>query len=113
MNWLCSLLHRFRALILRRYRLVRVQELPDRLKSRRVYAEAEGVDLWFATMLCPEGCGESIHLSLVPGDYPRWHLIEHSDGTVSLQPSVWRTKGCRSHFVLQRGRVLWCHESTS
>ena len=31
-----------------------------------------------------------------------------SDGSVSLMPSVWRQKGCRSHFFLRHGRIDWC-----
>jgi hypothetical protein len=27
----------------------------------------------------------------------------------TLSPSVWRTTGCRSHFIFRRGRVVWCH----
>ena len=37
-----------------------------------------------ASFDCPCGCGETIKLSLVPGDRPGWKLRDHWDGTASL-----------------------------
>ncbi len=96
----------------RRYRLVRVAEFPQHLKRHRIYVEGEGASSCFATMLCPEGCGTAITLSLLAEDRPRWRLTEHRNGAVSLYPSVWRTRGCRCHFVLHRGRIQWCEEES-
>jgi hypothetical protein len=109
MNWLLALWTRFWPWALRRpsrLRLMRVAELPDRLERHRLYVEADNA--WLAAMLCPCGCGETLHMSLLAGDRPRWDLIEHKDGTVSLYPSVWRRGGCRSHFFLTRSRIKWC-----
>ncbi|WP_391540613.1 DUF6527 family protein [Lignipirellula cremea] len=39
---------------------------------------------------------------------PQWSLIHHSDGAVSLSPSVWREVGCRSHFYFLLCQVVWC-----
>jgi len=36
-----------------------------------------------------------------------WRLRESSRG-LTLMPSVWRTSGCRSHFVLWNSTVWWC-----
>lgn len=87
---------------------VRVEELPDNLDSKTLYVVGEAEYLWFAAIACPCGCGETLHMSLMPDERPRWKLIEHPDGTVSLTPSVWRVKGCRSHFWLKRGVIEWC-----
>lgn len=103
MKWLKALWRRLRG-----YRSERVSELSNRLRSRRVYLLGEGAVPWCAAMLCPCGCREILHLSLLPDDRPRWACTEHDDGTVSLHPSVCRVRGCRSHFVLQRGEILWC-----
>jgi hypothetical protein len=64
-------------------------------------------------MLCPCGCGETLHMSLLPDSHPKWKLLRHDDGTVSLHPSVWRTKGCRSHFFLRNGMIVWCETSSA
>lgn len=90
-----------------------VPELPDLLEAHLVYVAGEGEHLWFAAMLCPCGCGETLHMSLHREGRPNWRLTKHWDGTVSLLPSVWRRVGCRSHFFLRRGRVEWCRSAKS
>lgn len=90
------------------YGLELTAEVPDALRPRTLYVVGENGHRWFAAFLCPCGCGAVIQASLLPNSRPHWQLSEHLDGTVSLHPSVWRTKGCRSHFVLKRGRIRWC-----
>jgi hypothetical protein len=90
------------------YRAVPVGEVPDQPEPRTVYVVGEGGHLWFAAFLCPCGCGEVVQASLLERSRPHWRLTEDWDGVASLQPSVWRTRGCRSHFWLRRGRIRWC-----
>jgi hypothetical protein len=87
-----------------------VEDLPDRLQSQHVYllGDPDGPP-WSAAMLCPCRCGQVIQLSLMTNDRPRWRADVQQNGTVTLHPSVWRTKGCFSHFVLRRGRIHWAH----
>ncbi len=87
---------------------VRVEELPEELDGKTLYTVGEAEHLWFAAMVCPCGCGETLYMNLLPDERPRWELTEHSDGTASLTPSVWRVKGCRSHFWLRHGMIEWC-----
>jgi hypothetical protein len=84
-----------------------VEELPDRIKSGTVYLVGEGGYLWYAAMLCPCGCGETLHMNLMPHSRPQWNVTKHPDATLSLHPSVWRLTGCRSHFFVRRGRIVW------
>jgi len=84
---------------------------PSATKPNILYAVLEESDPWQAAMICPCGCNEFIHLSLLPNDRPRWRLVRNVDGTASLHPSVWRTTGCRSHFILRNGEITWCHEN--
>ena len=87
-----------------------VDELPDRLKARTLYLI--GIPKpWSAAMVCPCGCGELIQLSLLPNDSPSWRLHWESGKKPSLEPSVWRTTGCSSHFFLRRGRIVWCRRA--
>jgi hypothetical protein len=90
------------------FRPVHVEDFPDALSPGSVYLAGEGENLWAAAMLCPCGCGEMIELNLLPQVRPRWAVDEHVDGTITLTPSVWRQKGCRSHFILRSGRIVWC-----
>lgn len=89
-------------------KILRVDELPEELDSKILYVVGEAEYLWFVAMVCPCGCGETLHMNLLLDERPHWNLIEHLDGTASLLPSVWRVKGCRSHFWLKRGIVEWC-----
>ena len=84
-----------------------VDDLPSELEPCRLYLVGDGPRPWSAAMLCPCGCGATIQLSLVHRDSPSWRATRHFSGSVTLRPSVWRTRDCRSHFHLRRGRVFW------
>jgi len=90
------------------YRAVRVDDLPDVLAPGSVYLAGEDDNLWAAAMRCPCGCGDAIELNLLTQVRPSWIADRHADGAVTLTPSVWRQKGCGSHFILRHGRILWC-----
>jgi hypothetical protein len=85
-----------------------VEDIPDRLVPANVYLAGEDNNLWAAAMLCPCGCKDVIELNLLTQARPSWKVQQHSDGTVSLAPSVWRQKGCGSHFFVRQGRIDWC-----
>lgn len=85
-----------------------VADVPDDPARRRIYLVGENGRQWFVVLRCPCGCGETIQLSLLPTVQPRWTATEEKDGTLTVHPSVWRTKGCRSHFWLRRGLIVWC-----
>ena len=89
------------------YTFARVEDLPDHMEADIVYIAGENGHLWYAAFLCPCGCNATIQLGLMKGHRPRWNVTEHVDGTVSLHPSVWRKVGCRSHFLLKKGKVMW------
>lgn len=84
-----------------------VEDLPDTLEPRRLYLVGQQSMPWSAALVCPCGCGATIQLSLVAGDTPSWLAKRHFSGSVSLHPSIWRQTGCRSHFFLCRGRIVW------
>lgn len=63
---------------------------------------------WMALLQCPCGCGDAIHLSLVTDGRPSWRVRTHRNGCVTSMPSVWRTTGCRRHFIVYRAYLLWC-----
>ena len=58
------------------------------------------------TMLCPDGCGETLTVNLDRRSGPAWRLYVE-DRDVSLFPSVWRHTGCCSHFIIWRSRIYW------
>lgn len=91
----------------RRYRVLRIEEMIDNPKRFQLYAIG-GEYPWLASMLCPCGCGDLIQLSLLESDSPTWRLAINESGFPTLAPSVWRRKGCRSHFFVQEGLIVWC-----
>jgi hypothetical protein len=90
-----------------RFTTLRVEELPSSLKGRRLYLIGDRQP-WAAALLCPCGCGEVIQLSLLQRDSPRWNIAFDRDHFPTLAPSVWRTRGCGSHFFIRRGSIVWC-----
>jgi hypothetical protein len=94
----------------RRFRCKRVVDIPEHVRTRRIYVAGENGHAWAAAMLCPCGCKATIHLNLLPDVRPRWICEAHVDGTVTLSPSVCRQKGCRSHFFVRRGCIVWCED---
>lgn len=89
-----------------KYRAVFVEDLPLELGKRKLYIVGEGEYRWFAAMKCPCGCGDIIKLNIRNDAHPYWRIIEYK-GTVSLEPSIRRLSGCRSHFYLRRGIIRW------
>jgi hypothetical protein len=56
---------------------------------------------------CPCGCGEVVVINTDPRTGPAWRIRIDPAGA-TLMPSVWRTTGCRSHFIIWRSRIWWC-----
>ena len=83
-------------------------ELPARLRSKLVYIVEEDGFKEHVSMICPCGCQQVLHMNLLPDERPCWQVTEHRDGAVTLHPSVWRQKGCCSHFWLRKGEIHWC-----
>jgi hypothetical protein len=91
----------------RRLTVVRTDELPDTLSHRHLYVIGERGEDWYAAMVCPCGCEDTVELNLIPPGRPHWQLTEHRDRTPTLTPSIWRQVECRSHYWVRRGLVVW------
>jgi len=57
-------------------------------------------------LTCPCGCGEDLAINLDSRAGAAWQLYGSSRIGFSLFPSVWRTSGCRSHFIIWHNRIL-------
>ena len=90
------------------YRVERVVDVPDAPREHLLYAIADPRQApWAVAFVCPCGCGAIIQLALVVGGGPSWRLHRDWLGRPSLHPSIWRVRGCRSHFWLRRGLIEW------
>jgi len=67
----------------------------------------EAVDPGSAARSC--GCNEIIRLRLLANASPSWRVsLDRRAACRHLAPSVWRTKGCRSHFFLREAAIVLC-----
>lgn len=89
-------------------RVANVEDLPVRVEKGIIYMVGENDWIWCVAMLCPCGCKATVQLSTLADVRPCWRVTEHTDKTISLQPSVWRQVGCRSHFFVKHGLIEWC-----
>lgn len=91
----------------RRLIVVKGGVLPARMPIRSIVLARDGQEDWCIGMQCPCGCGHIIELLVIDEAHPRWDYSVNASGLPSLQPSVWRNSGCRSHFWLRKGRIQW------
>lgn len=87
--------------------------LPSDLPFRDLVLCRDDGEEWSIGMRCPCGCGESIELPLMLEAKPRWDVKIDHRGRPTLYPSVWRKSGCRAHFWIRNGRVVWCPAARS
>lgn len=93
----------------RRWRTVTSAEEPEVLLSSVLYLVGEQ-EKWAAVFKCPCGCQEPVWLNLLEGHRPRWSISVSAEGIPTVSPSVNRQVGCRSHFFLRSGRIVWCRQ---
>lgn len=90
------------------YKTIETSALPEKLVPNTIYILGDNGYLWYATMICPCGCKSTLQMSLYPDGKPKWDVIRHKGGSISLTPSINRTVGCKSHFFLEKGKIIWC-----
>lgn len=83
------------------------EDIPEKPRRGRVYLIGDEDAPWAAGLVCPCGCGALIQLSLVTEDRPSWRAHTSEFGQVTLHPSIWRVRGCKSHFWIRDGRLIW------
>jgi hypothetical protein len=82
-------------------------EFPSTLSAKTLYVLTEDGLPWQAAMICPCGCGEVLDLNLLPDERPCWQFEADKHGIATLHPSIWRKIGCKSHFWLRDGEIVW------
>ncbi len=79
---------------------------PDVVDNYKTYLMGSNYKYWLVSLKCPCGCNEEIHLNLIKSSYPYWDVVIESN-SLTIKPSVWRTKGCKSHFFIEKGVIKW------
>lgn len=103
-KWLANLAARYQP-----YRTEWVEDPPDEPRPRTVYVVGGRRHPFYTVVACPRrACRQVFNLDVSPEVKPRWRIKEHSDGTLSLHPSI-RVTGlpCKCHYWLRSGRVVW------
>ncbi len=72
--------------------------------ERQIFVVVRGRPRWLKVH-CPCGCGSIVTVNLDGRAGRSWRL-SITDGRASLAPSVWRTSGCKSHFLLINNRLI-------
>lgn len=91
----------------RPYTAMFVGDTPDKLDYRIIYIiENEGY-CWKAVMICPCGCKKILHMNLIKDYHPSWKFEINKKKIITLHPSINRMVGCRSHFFIREGKIIW------
>lgn len=85
------------------FKHVFVDDVPEHLTENEIYLVGEDKNPWCTVFICPCGCAETIHLSNVAEDSPRWEISFHRGNTISLRPSIRRLRNCKAHFFIRKG----------
>jgi hypothetical protein len=78
-------------------------------KKTVIIVGQQGFQKW-ALMRCPCGCNEVLSQSLMKKKLPSWRLEIDRWNRITLSPSIWKNDGCRSHFFIKKGRLIWCKD---
>lgn len=80
-----------------KYTFIEVYEIPDKLELSVVYICNEDKRIEF---ICPCGCHDRIVLGMLINVKPCWKIDLITN---SIEPSINRQIGCRSHFKIING----------
>tara|TARA_A100001391_G_scaffold29238_1_gene15765 strand:- start:578 stop:907 length:330 start_codon:yes stop_codon:yes gene_type:complete len=108
MNWPRWLL-KLKEILLpaRRVIIIEADTPPQKLPWRNVVLAREENEDWAVAFRCPCGCGKRLELLLIEEAEPNWEISVSKSEKPTLYPSVWLKGGCKSHFWLRDGRVIW------
>lgn len=91
--------------------------LPDVLDPDVMYGIVYNPELgpWAVHFQCP--CRDpdcQVHIPISPGcsvASRAWTMRVCSEGKPTLSPSIRHTGGCRTHFHVTNGEIVWCDDS--
>ncbi|RKF32290.1 hypothetical protein BCY89_13915 [Sphingobacterium siyangense] len=89
------------------FKYIFIEDVPDDFKKKIVYVVGESGFSWQLVMLCPCGCGAVLYMNLIEEEFPCWSFTFNKKKQISIHPSINRFVGCKSHFFLKEGRVIW------
>jgi len=91
------------------YSIILVEDKPniENMSDKKLFiVGGKGYSKW-AYMKCPCGCKEILTLSLMKKHNPSWTIKVDKLNRATLYPSIWKEDGCRSHFWIRKGKLIW------
>ena len=89
------------------------EDLPENVSDKTFYIVGEKRNPWVLVFKCPCGCNQTIQLNLLKEADPCWSFRITSKKEINIRPSIWRTTGCKSHFVVRNNKIDWVRERRS
>lgn len=94
-------------LFMERYAITEVSDVPEVFSERVIYIVGEPGNAWLIAFRCPCGCKSNVHLNLLKDAEPKWSYKINKKRRITIYPSVWRIRGCKSHFFIKGSGVIW------
>lgn len=107
MNWIRKNIARFISKFQHEYKFDFVEEIPLIEKNNIIYIVGVENQPWLLAFKCPCGCQSLIQLNLLKESYPCWNFRIYKKNKISIAPSIRRTIGCRSHFIVNKSKIDW------
>ena len=79
----------------------------EQLKPDILYVVGEETYVKWIYLKCPDNCDEVIMLSLSSNKRPHWSIKWDKLGRPTIHPSIHKLDGCKSHFWIKRGKLIW------
>lgn len=93
-----------------KHRYMQQRPAADAIPDRTVIIIGNQQKSKWALLKCPCGCQEVLNLSLMKTVSPNWQTIISKDQRITMEPSLWKSAGCRSHFFIRKGKLIWCKD---
>lgn len=89
------------------YKIKYLIDPPDNIQSETIYIIGDRNKYWALYFKCPCGCGADIALNILEDTKLFWKykIIKNK---ITIIPSINRIVGCKSHFLIKNGKVVWC-----
>jgi len=92
------------------YNFISVDELPENVNDKTIYIIGDLSQPWLLAFNCPCGCHNVIQLNLLKEADPCWKYKVTKKKKINISPSVWRTTGCKSHFIVRKSKIVWVND---
>ncbi len=108
MKWFNKTFHELIQWFEPKYKIKYVTDVPGSFRKKTIYIIGAPNQPWQIAFECPCGCKSIIQLNLLQEAKPNWKFEVLNNNKIDLFPSVWRTVGCKSHFIIRKNKIIWC-----